>query len=380
MLLHGGFMGKYIAASERSGYLVYGHQNTLYAVAFDVDKLAVTGTPRPVLDDVSSFGTTPAEFDFSQTGIFVYVSGNLDPKQSIFWLDSSGKTEPLHSVPGYYNSMRFSHDGKSMAFATGDATIHEDIWVKDLARSSTLRLTSLAGTSSHPVWTPDDKHIVFQSNNQPEAGVYWVPFDGSSGPQRVAGVDYGVPLSVSPDGKQLGFANGSAVIEGGSDHPRFANLERFSQASGVSLPAFSPDFRWVAYRSDETGTPEVYVRPFPGLGAKKKISTSGGWFPIWSPNGHELFFLSFFDRRIMAVDYTTTGDSFMPGTPRVWSDKRVLLNLGGGPLWPYGLAPDGKRFAVLLYPDGTSEAKPTAQLTFLLNFVDYLRQGVPPHN
>jgi serine/threonine-protein kinase len=379
-LLHGGVMGKYIPASNGSGYLIYLHQNTLYAAPFNLGKLSLAGTARPVLDDVSTFGTVPAEFDFSLTGTFVYVSGTIDPLQSIFWLDGSGKTELLHSDPGYYDSMRFSRDGKYLAFAEGSATVHEDVRVKDLARGSTLRLTSLAGMNNHPVWTPDDKYIVFASVDQPNGGVYWVRSDGSGEPQRVAEGDYGYPLAFSPDGKRLGFTNGSATVEGAPDHPRLGELERFPQASGVILPAFSPDFNWVAYRSDETGTPEVYVRPFPGLGAKRKISIGGGWDPIWSPNGHELFYLSFLDRRIMVVDYTSSGDSFVAGKPRVWSNKQVLLNLGGGPLWPYGLAPGGKRFAVLLYPDGTAEAKPTAQLTFLLNFVDYLRQRVPPGN
>jgi serine/threonine-protein kinase len=377
-LVRGAVMGKYIAASSRAGFLVYLHRNTLFAAPFDLGKLALTRTPQPVLDDVSSFGTVPAEFEFSQTGILVYVSGTADPPQSIFWLNSSGQTEPLHVTPGYYNSMRFSHDGKHLAFSAGDATEHEDILVKNLARGETLRLTSLPGVNDHPVWTPDDKYIVFASGNQPGAGIYWVRADGSGEPQRLAGNEYGLPLSLSPDSKRLGLAKGTALIVGDPDKPRLGQLESFARTSGVTLPAFSPDFRWVAYRSNETGTPEVYVRPYPGLGAKWKISTGGGWHPIWSPNGHELFYLSFFDRHIMVVDYRTNGDFFSAGRPRVWSQKQILNNLGGGPLWPYGLAPDGKRFAVLLYPDGTADAKPTAQLTFLLNFVDYLRQRVPP--
>jgi serine/threonine-protein kinase len=221
---------------------------------------------------------------------------------------------------------------------------------------------------------------VFSSQDQPDGGVYWVRADGSGEPQHVAGSEYGFPLSFSPDGRRLGFSNGSATIEGSPDRPQLGKIEPFPRASGVALPAFSQDFHWVAYRSDETGTPEVYVRPFPGLGAKWRISAGGGWHPIWSRNGHELFFLSFLDRHIMVVDYTANGDSFLPGKPRVWSEKQVLLNLGGGPSWPYGLAPDDKGFAVLLYPDGSAEAKSTAQLTFLLNFVDFLRQRVPASN
>ena len=218
---------------------------------------------------------------------------------------------------------------------------------------------------------------MFASQGQPNAGLYWVRADGSGQPQPLAGGDYSYPLAFSPDGKRLGFNRGTAAIEGDPDHPKLRKLEPFPADSGVVLPAFSPDFHWVAYRSDETGTPEIYVRRLPDLGGKKRISTGGGWHPIWSHNGRELFFLSFLDRHIMVVDYKTNHDSFLPGKPRVWSEKQVLINLGGGPFWPYGLALDDKGFAVLLYPDGSVEAKSTAQLTFLLNFPDELRRRVP---
>jgi hypothetical protein len=105
------------------------------------------------------------------------------------------------------------------------------------------------------------------------------------------------------------------------------------------------------------------------------ISNDGGGFPLWSPNGRELFFLGP-DRRIMATDYTAKGDSFSSGTPRVWSQHQILLNVTGGPFQPYALTPDGKRFVVVLYPDGTTERRNPMHLTFLLNFGDELRRRV----
>jgi hypothetical protein len=106
---------------------------------------------------------------------------------------------------------------------------------------------------------------------------------------------------------------------------------------------------------------------------KVPISTDGGGFPQWSPNRRELFFLGQ-DGRIMVVDYTIKGNSFSSGVPRVWSQQQILLNRGGGPFQPYALAPDGKRFAVVLYPDGTTEHQNSLRLTFLLNFGDELRR------
>ena len=142
------------------------------------------------------------------------------------------------------------------------------------------------------------------------------------------------------------------------------------------MPAFSPDGHWLAYASGETGRTEVYVQPFPGPGGKVPISTDGGGYPQWSPNGRELFFLGL-DRRIIVVDYTVKGNSFSSSVPRLWSKQQILLNNAGGASWPYALAPDGKRFAVLLYPDGSTESQHPLHLTFLLNFADELRRRMP---
>jgi WD40-like Beta Propeller Repeat len=141
-------------------------------------------------------------------------------------------------------------------------------------------------------------------------------------------------------------------------------------------PVFSPDGRWVAYRSGEPGKRGIWVQPFPGPGGQWQVSAGPDeMFPIWSRDGHQLFFLA--DGRIMVADYSVNGDSFVPSKPRVWSEKR-LLDLGSPPFLNYDLAPDGKRFAVILYPDGTAEEKPITHVTFLLNFFDELGRRVSP--
>jgi hypothetical protein len=167
----------------------------------------------------------------------------------------------------------------------------------------------------------------------------------------------------------------TAQLEGAPDHPLLGKTDIFLRARGFPMPAFSPDGHWLVYASQETGRSEIYVQPFPGLGAKVPVSTSGGVFPLWSPNGHELFFLGL-DRRIMVADYTAKSDSFSPGNPRVWSQQQIVLKFGGGPYQPYALAPGGKRFAVMLYPDGSTERQNPLHLTFLLNFGDEVRRRV----
>jgi len=259
--------------------------------------------------------------------------------------------------------------------------------VKDLERDVTTRVTHLPGRNNWPVWTPDGKSIVFSSYLQPASGIYWVRADGAGEAQRLTdGKTMQVPCSFSPDGKWLAYDQRSAdfrvseaytvPVEGDRDHPRLGKAEAFVRSpSAGTLPAFSPDGRWLAYSSNESGDRELYVRPFPGPGGRSQISTGGGSHPIWSRDGRKLFFLTP-GKRIMVVAYTAGSDSFSPGKPQVWS-QQTLPSLGGN--YPYDLAPDGERFAVVLDPDaaGERDQRPTDRVTVLLNFFDELCRMVP---
>jgi serine/threonine-protein kinase len=384
-LVRGGVLGRYVTASDGHAYLVYVHEHTLLAVAFDASGLAVAGTPQPILNDVDSVvPTSPADFDVSSNGTFVYVSGKGEPERSMFWLDETGKVEPLHPAPGFYYGMRFSPDGNRVAFVSGSIIGQGDLWIQDAQRNTSVRLTSLSGSSASPVWSVDGKYIVFRVSNQPDAGIYVIRSDGSGEPRRLAKLD-GSPVAFSPDGTRLILQSGNpftamdvmtAPFVDVADHPQLGNPELFLRARGFPMPAFSPDGHWIAYASAETGRTEVYVQPFPGPGARVPISTEGGGFPVWSLDGRELFFLGV-NQRVMVADYSARGNSFSPGRPRAWSQRQILLNVTGGPVQPYALAPDGKRFVVVLYPDGTTERRNSLHLTFLLNFGDELRRRVP---
>jgi serine/threonine-protein kinase len=264
--------------------------------------------------------------------------------------------------------------------------------VKDLERGTTSRLTSLPIQNGSPVWAPDGRSIVFGAYNAEAPGIYWIRADGAGSPQRLTDdKTKRTPKSFSPDGKWLAYEQRSAdgrieiwtaPVEGnsgqGAPRVRLGKAEPFLRtAFSESDPAFSPDGRWLAYQSNETGTYEVYVRPFPGPGSKSQISTGGGRFPIWSRGAlgaeRDLFFLGL-DGHVRVASYTAKDNLFVAGKPRVWSPKALLALFG---VRPYDLAPDGKRLAVVLYPDGTAEQKPTTSVTVLLNFFDELRRRVP---
>jgi tRNA A-37 threonylcarbamoyl transferase component Bud32/WD40 repeat protein len=388
----GGFSARYLVdatGSNGTGHLIYLHQATLFAVPFDPGRLALTGAPASILEDVTSTLPGGGDFAFAQNGTFVYLSGKGSRAAwPISWVDSSGKTQPLHAPPGQYYTPRFSPDGKRLAFsmATGQ---DGDIWVKDLDRDTPSRLSFLPGVNRLPVWTPDGKNIVFQSTNPAAPGLYGVRSDGSGEAKRLTeGKPLENPSSFSPDGKRLAF---NQAGNGGSqdiftmpvevDPGRSAFGVRLGKAElflgtpfNEGSPAFSPDGRWLAYRSNESGTFEVYVRPFPGPGGRWQVSTGGGRLPLWSRDGLELLFETA-DQHVMAVSYTTKGDSFAAGKPRVFTETH-LRRTGVLSDYDYDLAPDGKRLAAFLADDANSE-KPLTHLTFLLNFFDELRRKVP---
>jgi Tol biopolymer transport system component len=360
---------------------VYIHQGVLFGVGFDPEVLEVHGSPIPLLNDVAANPVTGGgQIDFSAAGTAIYVAGKSAAQAwQVAWLDSSGKMQPLIATPGHYSNPRLSPDGRKLAFA-GDGP---DIYIYDLERDTTRRLT-FTGHSAIPVWAPDGRHLVFQSIGNEES-FYWTRSDGAGEPQRLLeSTHVMIPWSFSPDGRRLAYREKNP--DSGSDlwtlplditdpdHPKPGSPEPFLRSPGDKIhPRFSPDGRWIAYLSDESGSGEIYVRPYPARSESEwQISAGGGESPVWSNNGHELFYES--DRRIMAVDYTVEGDKFMPGKPRIWSEKQFFY-AGSSNL---DLAPDGKRFAVLALPEATGGDKGLVHVIMLLNFFDELKRRIPP--
>jgi len=369
-LVRGSF-GRYV-----NGQLVYVQQGVLFGVPFDLKKLELRGTPAPLLDDVANDPTEGGgQFDFSQNGMFVYRSGKPAAGYPVVWLDSSGKTQPLVAKPGMYYTPRVSPDGRRLALSV-DAGKGQDIYAYDIERDAMSRLTFDGNANAWPLWTPDGKHIIYAS--LVSRSIWWIRADGAGEAQRLLeGKNRLIPDSLSPDGRRLAYTDAAPDTRADSwtlpldltdpEHPKPGKPEVFLKtpaAEGGSVS--SPDGRWIAYASEQSGRPEVYVRPFQSsAGGKWQISTAGGVYPFWSRAGRELYFLSP-DNHIMLADYTAKGDSFEAGKPRVWSETPIRPS--GKDLPALDLAPDGKRFAVFPRSEVAAETG-SVHVTVLLNFL-----------
>jgi serine/threonine-protein kinase len=373
-LVRGGTFGRYSA----SGHLLYINRGTLFAVPFDLAKLEIRGTPIPVLQDVA-YNTLngSAQFDLSRSGTLLYRSGKGNGLFTVQWLDAAGNAQALLAKPGVYERPSLSPDGRRLALeVTG-----RDIGVYDLERDTITPLT-FTGRANFPLWSPDGRFIVFGT----PGGMSWTRADGAGQPQSLTHSKntLQVPWSFSPDGKRLAFMDTTIAtldlwtvpLENDSAGLRAGKPEAFLETpADERYPSFSPDGRWMAYSSDESGTPEIYVRAFPNRGGKWQISSGGGAYPMWSRNGRELFFETV-DNRIMVAAYTVNGESFVAGKPRLWSEKKLAGGRANS-VKNFDLAPDGKRVAALMPADTPESQQSQNHVIFLENFFDELRRRVP---
>lgn len=379
----GGFHARYLS----SGHLVYHHESTLFAGLFDLKRLEMMSQPAPVLEGVASNRNNGgAQFTFSATGTVAYLPGEgASTENTLYWLKHEGPLKPLREAAAAYSSPRFSPDGRRLALDVSESG-QADVWVYEWERDTMSRLTFDPAEESDPVWTPNGRRITFGSARGGKAtfNLFWKQADGTGEVQRLTqSENHQYPLSWHPEGRWLAF------IEQHEDQSwdiRVLPMEG-DEASGWKAgepttflstpfeeldPMFSPDGRWIAYMSNESGSVEVYVRPFPGPGGKWQISTAGGTQPVWSRQGKELFYRA--QERIMVTSYTVEQGSFRADKPRVWS-QQTLPGLGFNR--PYDIHPAGDRFAVI-NPTERGESAERDQIVLVSNFFEELRQRLEP--
>ena len=369
-LLQGGMNPRYAP----SGHLVYAQGGNLVVVPFDPQRLEVTGTANSVTEGVlQSPVSGAAQYSFSVAGSLVYVPGSVQSAQSrLVWVSRNGAEQPVAAPGRAYQFPRISPDGRRLA--VGIAGRDSQTWLYDFARD-TLTLFTFGGTvNQNANWTPDGKRIAFQSNREGPLNLFWQLADGSGGLERLTTGEYTQAAnSWSPDGQLLAFVEVNPdtgydiwMLRLG-DH----KAQPFIQTPGnESAPRFSPDGRWLGYISDDSGSRQVYVQPFPGPGGKYQISTEGGTEPVWNPNGRELFYRS--GDKMMSVDITTQ-PSFSVGKPKVLFEGPYEATPATFPY--YDVSPDGQRF-LMLKPVESAETAST-QINVVLNWFEELKQKVP---
>jgi len=379
-----------------TGHLLYvASDGTLRAVPFDARSREVTGTPVPLVEGIASGVSGAADYSVSRAGRLIYAEGaaavaGVIPWQLV-WVDREGREDALPVPSRAYTAPRISPDGRSVAVSVWRAVgVTADLWVYDVLSGAGQRLTYDDEANQAPIWTPDGGRILFSSTAgapRPASyvgnwwgNVYSVPADGSGPPQRVTTSEESQPLTgVTPDGR-LGLS--TRVVDPGAQWDIMTlPLDGSGDATPLVAGPFlrgsgdvSPDGRWLAYRSNESGEWEIYVQPFPGPGARVPVSIGGGDEPVWSADGRELFYRGADDMMMAA---TISGTAVPQVVERRALFSTAMYRRAGTAPRVYHVAPDG-RFLMMRQP-GTGEDASEANegIRVVLNWFEELRERVP---
>jgi serine/threonine-protein kinase len=390
VLVKGGLGLQYLP----SGHIVYKLENNLFAVPFDLDKLEVTGGYVSVLEGVGRVA-------ISDSGTLVYVpqpagaagaAGTGTPANTLVWVDMQGKEEPLGAAPDAYQQLKISPDGTRVALAI-IAGANTDIWIWDIPHKTPTKLTFDKAADLYPVWTPDGKRVVFYSaRGGGLGGVYWRSEDGT-GEEELLGSkpDKAIfPWSFSRDGKTMALVElsltplqddiGMMSMEGKREMKELLQDNSYWEME----PQISPDGRYVAYQSNESGKGQIYVRTFPDVTKGRwQVSSDGGNSPLWSPNGQELFYRN--GDATMTVDVETE-PTFKHGNSKIllrgtYLSETIAANIS---LTPWDIHPDGKRFLMIKPPtssksttEETTAPAPQPKIIVVLNWFEELKERVP---
>ena len=393
ILIQGGSDARYV----ETGHLIYAVAGTLRAVRFDLQGLAVTGDPVPVVEGVTMSGTTgTADYAVSQNGTLVYAPGAVGGgiNRTLVWADRQGREEPIKTPPRAYIIPRISPDGTRVALDIRDQ--ENDIWVWDLKRETLARVTFDPGLDQSPVWTPDGRRLIFGSTRGAGVGagvdaalgggtvssLYSQAADNTGTVARLTtATNPQAPMAISPDATHVLFMEfdpktGQDIKMADLTKPASQQPQTLIQTPlAETNPDISPDGRWVAYQSSESGANQVYVRPFPKVDAGHwQISTDNGLKPVWSRNGRELFYMTntASGSAMMAVAVQTAGALFSAG------NAVKLFDLA-----PYYLVNNARTYDVsangrfLLIKDPAANRTSTTSLVVVEHWTQELEQRVP---
>jgi len=362
-LIQGGTSPEYLS----TGRLIYAQGGRLLAVPFDLRRLEITGTAVPVVEDVWQGNAGYAAYSVSGDGSLTYINGGEGAElvSSLNRVDRAGAAQRLIDSAHPFGDLSLSPDGAHVAIMNALYPPLWEIWVSDLGRGTLDRLTfSKPGDRAYdPVWTPDGKQVIYSDCDETSCRIMSRPADGSGTQELLfSGNDFMNPMSCSPDGKLLVFArqlkeyNDLWVLTLAGEHKARPLIESSFDTVEAQI---SPDGRWIAYASKESGRKEVYAQPFPDLGGKWQISTEGGGEPRWSHDGRELFYSN--GDKMMVVEIEAQA-GFAPGSPRLLFDQPYQHGMESA---KYDVAPDGQHFVMLKMDEAQSTQ---LQLRVVLNW------------
>jgi serine/threonine-protein kinase len=357
-----------------TGHLVYESANTLMAVPFDLKRLQIIGTSVVVLDQVDS-----RHYEISSTGTIIYSPLLSTAEHIMVWVNRQGKEVPILDKERRYYMPKLSPDGKQLAVSILDGSIY-DVWTIELERPVLNRVTT-KGSNAYAIWTPNQQHLTFTGNPLGPIDVFWRPMEADGSIEKFVSGEYPLLTSWwSPDGSELLIT----VI-----HPtRAGDISVFSKVDNELrpllqtrydeyAPAFSPDGRWFAYISNESGQTGIYIQSYPDLRREYFIAASRNiGAPVWSPDGTELFYLDSDDAIKMMVVSVGSGNELRPTQPRKLFEGNYVGSLEG--LQEFDISADGKRFVMIKnLQDGVSE---TRELRVILNWFEELKRKAPVAN
>ena len=361
-----------------TGHLVYALGTGLFAVGFDADSLTVGGGAVSLVQGVlrpTSGQTASANYAVSDDGTLFYVSGGVSSTSPLVWVERGGTAETITTIPpNRYTTPRLSPDGERvLVVAEGDA------WIYDIASGRESRVTNDGLTLSYAGWTPSGDHVTYTSGRDATGGtvnVWMQAADGSGVAEQLTALDGAVHFdSWAHDG---GTFAAHHHVRGRAENLLMVSFTETAQEPEVWLDrpygaadaVFSPDGRFVAYRSEQTGNNQIYIRPFPGPGGQTPVSVDGGREQVWGGNG-ELFYRRATDYAMMGVE-VSTAPSLSIGPPRMLFPGGS--NPGGSPRPRYTVTADGQRF---LMTTDLLVAGEDPRINIVFNWTEELKQRVP---
>jgi Tol biopolymer transport system component len=370
-LVEGGTHPRY----SPSGHVLYAREGNVFAVPFDARRLETTGQPFLVLEQVlMSRNSGVANYDVSSIGDLVYIPGVTDKgERSLAWVDRQGNPERLKLPPRPYLHPRISPDMRQLAIEIEGP--NHNFYIYDFSREVLSQITT-DGASHWPVWSPDGTELVYRSGSMMAFRMWQIPADRSRPAAELPGVGTSQSAeSWSPDGRSIAYTAitseiGSHImvesLNGAHESRSFVDVK-----APAGSPKFSPDGRWVAYCSNESGSAQVYVQAFPGPGPKIQLSNGGGTDPVWKRTGGELYFRQADKMMVVAV---STAGTFTAGRPRMlWGghySHGMSTSCGppGATSSNYDVTADGQRF--LMIKDEAPDTAVSKEIVVVLGWAD----------